>query len=90
MELSALRNEDLPYYTVEDYLQWEGDWELIKGIPFAMAPSPKKKHQRISFYIAVQLDNLLSECNNDCVMYQAMDWQITEDTVVQPDVLVSC
>ena len=27
-------------YTVKDYLQWEGDWELIYGQPMAMAPLP--------------------------------------------------
>lgn len=30
----------LPRYTVEDYNRWEGDWELIEGIPYASAPSP--------------------------------------------------
>ena len=27
-------------YTYEDYKRWEGDWELIDGVPLAMAPSP--------------------------------------------------
>ncbi|MEO1923214.1 MAG: Uma2 family endonuclease, partial [Nautiliaceae bacterium] len=27
-------------YTVKDYEQWEGDWELIEGRPYAMAPAP--------------------------------------------------
>jgi hypothetical protein len=36
---------DIPRYTYEDYKLWEGDWELIKGYPYAMSPSPKRKHQ---------------------------------------------
>ncbi len=35
------------HYTIEDYKQWQGDWELIEGIPFAMAPSPFADHQII-------------------------------------------
>jgi hypothetical protein len=27
------------YYTYEDYLHWEGRWELIDGIPYAMTPA---------------------------------------------------
>jgi len=30
----------LPNYTYEDYCQWEGQWELIEGIPYAMSPLP--------------------------------------------------
>jgi len=28
-------------YTYEDYKRWKGDWELIEGFPFAMAPLPR-------------------------------------------------
>lgn len=38
----------LSYYTYADYAQWEGQWELIDGIPYAMSPSPVPKHQRIA------------------------------------------
>ncbi|WP_301924323.1 hypothetical protein [Ferruginibacter sp.] len=30
----------LPHYTYEDHCQWEGRWEIIEGIPFAMSPAP--------------------------------------------------
>jgi Uma2 family endonuclease len=89
MGLAALKIEDLPHYTYDDYAQWEGRWEVINGIPYAMTPAPAMKHQRLSMKIAFQLDNLLENCGN-CRTYQAIDWQITEDTVVQPDVLVVC
>ena len=31
-------HEYLPHYTYEDYCMWEGNWELIDGIPYAMSP----------------------------------------------------
>jgi hypothetical protein len=34
----------LPEYTYDDYKKWEGNWELIEGIPYAMSPPPKRKH----------------------------------------------
>src|SRR5690606_8258397 len=44
----ALEARDLPHYTFEDYERWEGRWELIYGIPYAMSPQPNLKHQRVS------------------------------------------
>ncbi len=38
----------LPHYTYEDYCQWEGRWELIEGIPYAMSPAPVPGNQWVS------------------------------------------
>ena len=46
--MSALKIEYLPYYTYEDYKHWEGRWELIYGIAYAMSPMPMIKHQNIT------------------------------------------
>ena len=35
----------LPHYTYQDYCQWEGQWELIDGIPVARNPLPVIPHQ---------------------------------------------
>ncbi len=43
-----MKVEHLPHYTYEDYAKWQGDWELIEGIPYAMA-SPTRLHQRFVF-----------------------------------------
>ena len=40
--------EFLPKYSYSDYLIWEGDWELVEGVPIAMAPAPMKIHQNIA------------------------------------------
>jgi len=56
MRYSTLKIEDLPHYTYDDYVQWEGRWEIINGIPYAMVPAPGRKHQRLSVKIAAQLE----------------------------------
>jgi Uma2 family endonuclease len=89
MSTVALKIEDLPHYTYDDYIQWEGQWELIHGIPYAMTPAPSVKHQELSLEIAFQLKALLKNCSQ-CKVLPPVDWQITGDTVVQPDVLVVC
>jgi len=87
--MTALQAEDFPHYYYEDYAQWEGQWELIEGIPFAMTPAPVLDHQRVCKKIIRQLDELLENCNQ-CEAFLPVDWQITADTVVQPDILVVC
>jgi Uma2 family endonuclease len=89
MSLTALKMENLPHYTYDDYAQWEGRWEIINGIPYAMTPAPNLKHQQISQKIAVQLVNLLKNCKY-CHAFLPVDWKINEDTVIQPDNLVVC
>jgi Uma2 family endonuclease len=89
MGAEALRSEDLPQYTYEDYVHWEGRWELIQGIPYAMTPAPSIGHQVICSRINWQLRNLLQDCRR-CEVLPPVDWPIADDTVVQPDVLVVC
>ncbi|BCX80664.1 hypothetical protein MIT9_P0238 [Methylomarinovum caldicuralii] len=81
--------ELLPHYTWEDCRRWEGDWELIAGIPYAMAPGPTARHQRLSLKIARQLDEQLERCD-DCQVLFETDWIVRDDTVVRPDVMVIC
>jgi len=89
MGSEVLTKEDLPHYTYDDYVQWEGRWEIINGIRYAMVPAPTIKHQQTSGNIAGQLYRLLKDCRN-CTALLPVDWQISEDTVVQPDNLVVC
>jgi Uma2 family endonuclease len=79
----------IEYYTYEDYKNWEGDWELIDGIPLAMAPSPVKTHQLITTLISYQLLKKLFGCNKCKVMVE-IDYKVNEDTILKPDVLVTC
>ena len=72
----------LPSYTYEDYVQWEGRWELIEGIPFAMSPAPKAKNQRIASAISAEFYFALKKCK-DCFVYDPLDYKISEETVLQ-------
>ncbi len=87
--MGAVKLEDLPSYTYEDYIHWEDNWELINGIAYAMSPAPKIRHQNISAKIASQLLEALKQCNK-CQVLMPIDWKIDEDTIVQPDNSVIC
>ncbi len=88
--MGALKIEDAyPRYTYNDYLNWEGRWELIDGIAYAMSPMPLIEHQRISGKIANQLEEMLKECSI-CQALLPVDWKINDETIVQPDNLVIC
>ncbi len=77
-------------YTIEDYRHWEGDWELIDGQAVAMAPSPFGPHQAIVSKIVSDLDRALEKCKKECLVYTELDYIVDEETVLRPDVLVSC
>ena len=89
MGLVALKEDHFPRYTYDDYCQWEGKWEIISGIAYAMTPAPSILHQSISQNISGQLFDLLKKCDN-CHALLPVDWLVAEDTVVQPDHLVIC
>ena len=56
----AYANKILPHYTYEDYVHWEGRWELHEGHPIAMSPMPVPKHQWVAaalkgeFFVAIK------------------------------------
>jgi len=76
------------HYTYEDYEQWEGDWEIIDGFPYAMSPKPMIKHQQTSGNIYAELKDK-SSCDK-CLVAIEIDYKMADDTVVSPDVLVAC
>jgi Uma2 family endonuclease len=79
-----------PHYTYEDYCQWEGKWELIEGMPYAMSPAPVPAHQRANSTLIFEFEAALKVGCKKCKLYLPLDWKITEDTIVQPDVLIVC
>ena len=83
---------ELDTYTFKDYKMWEGDWELIKGHPQAMSPSPKYEHQKFSRKFSSATSNLLVNCTKECnceVLYE-LDWIIDNETIVRPDCMIVC
>ncbi len=88
--MEAFKIDDyMPNYTYEDYKHWEGDWELIDGIPFAMAPSPVKKHQMLVLLIGSELLKKISKCP-DCEVLLDSDWKLNSQNILKPDVALVC
>ena len=79
----------LEHYSADDYQHWEGNWELIGGFPYAMAPSPMVTHKNINMKIALELGKSLDNCLNCQALFET-DWEVNSDTVVRPDMLVIC
>jgi len=86
--VGALAEAYLPHYTYEDYRQWEGDWELIDGIAYAMsyatAPSPTLTHQALSMLLGSSLTKSLGDCS-ECMVVSGMNYKLADDTILRPD-----
>ena len=83
----------IPRYTYADYLLWEGDWEMIEGIPYAMSPSAGGRHQWLASLltteIVLQLRKHHDQCGH-CISVQDVDWRVDDHTVLRPDLAVIC
>jgi Uma2 family endonuclease len=79
-----------PQFTFEDYLLWEGRWELIEGMPYAMSPALSPDHQKINGRFWSAFSGTLQKNCDTCEVYLPIDWKINDRTVVQPDLLIVC
>jgi len=86
-----IKRKLLPRYTVKDYERWEGDWELVEGIPYALA-SPSFKHQRIVAILFFLWEGELEEQEKckDCKLTFDTDFIVSEDTIFRPDLALVC
>ncbi|MEO0414938.1 MAG: Uma2 family endonuclease [Verrucomicrobiota bacterium] len=82
----------IPKHSVQDYLAWEGDWELWDGVPVSMAPSPDFGHQTAGMELSGEIRSQLKSqpCDGQCQVLYEIDWQIDGHTVVRPDIMVIC
>ena len=88
--MGAVKKEEYrPYYTYEDYKEWEGDWELIGGNAYAMAPSPMFNHQSIASLLIQSIGESIRSCKN-CMVVSEMDYKISDDTILRPDIAMVC
>jgi Uma2 family endonuclease len=78
---------DKDRYTYDDYQQLpEGaPYELIYG-HLVMSPSPSTQHQRLVRRLSRTLENSTRNMGGE-VLFAPMDVYLSDDTVVQPDVL---
>lgn len=87
----SIANKILPHYTYDDWIHWEGRWELLEGYPIAMSPTAIPKHQLVAAeLIYVFIDAIRKSGCKTCRVYDAMDYKITDDTILVPDVLIVC
>lgn len=78
-------------YTIAERQRWQDQWELIYRAPYYMSPAPLAGHQNVNLNIASAIRNsILRKPFKNCKVYIPVDWKISGDTVVQPDVLVVC
>ncbi len=81
----------IEHYTYDDYIHWEGEWELIEGVPYAMAPSPMKTHQNLAYEIARIMGNAVEEKEcQACEVFGEFDYKLSNDTVLKPDIVFTC
>ena len=82
-----------PKLTVEEFYDIPGDTraELIHGILYDMAPSPSTIHQEISGELFVTIHSFISRNKGQCKVFSASyDVQLSDDTIVIPDISVIC
>ncbi len=81
----------IPRYTYDDWVHWEGKWELMEGHPIAMSPTPAPLHQRVAAELRTELLLALRRANcKKCRVYDPLDYKIAEDTILVPDILIIC
>ena len=86
--MGALKLENI-HYTYDDYKLWEGNWELIDGVAVAMSPAPIRKHQSLASEIIFNIREQLNDCEI-CEVLGEVDYKISDDTVLRPDVVLTC
>jgi len=87
--MGLVKEEYHPHYKYDDYKEWEGNWELIDGVAYAMAPSPMFSHQAISMLLGTTLMDSLKDCKN-CMVLSEMDYKLADDTILRPDIALVC
>lgn len=75
-------------YTYQDYLKLEDDrrYEIIEG-ELVMVPAPGTEHQREARKISFKLDVFVNEKGLGEVFFAPTDVILSEECVVQPDIL---
>jgi Uma2 family endonuclease len=59
-------------------------------VPYSMSPSPLPKHQRVANSLGLEFELALRKIKCQCSVYQPIDYKISDDTILQPDLLIVC
>jgi hypothetical protein len=68
--MKKIINAELPAYKFDDYVHWQGDWELINGIPYSKLPASTFLHQSIASLITFSLSNSIKNTPECFVLSQ--------------------
>ena len=79
-----------PRYTIKDYNQWEGDWELWHGVAVSMSPSAFGAHASVHARLSAAIVSAIDDAGCNATVLTEIDWIIANDTVVRPDLTVVC
>ncbi len=79
----------LPHYTYDDYIQWQGRWELLEGTAISMRPGPWPEHQRLSVVIVSEFELALRGMKpRKCLTYPSVAYMVAGDTIACPDIMI--
>jgi Uma2 family endonuclease len=76
-------------YTYDDYIEWDGRWELIDGAPIPIPPEQSKEHRELSVNALIELEEGIKDCDM-CLVVGSADWKISNDTIVRPEISLIC
>ena len=79
-------------YTAADYAAWNDGqrYELFHGGVHAMSPAPNPRHQGTSRNLTLEVGSFLKPKARCQIFYAPIDVYLSDDTVVQPDIIVVC
>lgn len=78
-------------FTWSDYRDWDDKrrWEIIGGEAYDMTPAPTTRHQATVVSLVIELSRHFAR--RKCRVFPApIDVRLSEEDVVQPDVIVVC
>ena len=80
------------YTTAADYAAWNDGqrYELFHGGVHAMSPAPNPRHQGTSRNLTLEVGSFLKPKARCQIFYAPIDVYLSDDTVVQPDIIVVC
>jgi len=85
------REKYTPQYSYHEWLHWEERGELIKGIPVAKSTRIGPKHENaVSEFKSRFTSAIIKAGCKDCHVAEPVDYKITNDTILRPDVFVVC
>ncbi|MFC5590117.1 Uma2 family endonuclease [Sporosarcina soli] len=78
--------------SISEMSKWDGNWELIDGIPYNMTPAPSTAHQHVvgELFFALRTHFLGDRCSVFVSPYDVQIDETNEYTIVQPDISVFC